>query len=172
MPGVVNPTPTPDPTPTDIDADLFADLFDEDSEGAVAMLWERAVECDCGVIDPDTRQPRWGQDCPECNSQGVRYLPGIEIHGLFRGRSQYQSYRRQGEFQHGEAQLTTPLAVCPNYTDRRLRDRLTIRESHGDSERGTVFFPATKPIPFIFAGRQRAWRVQVASIDQDQDLSA
>lgn len=173
MPGIVDPVepwvpsvPSPDP-----DDDIFSAFFDLGGcEAAVPLMWEKAVRCD-QCLTPDTKQPRWGQECPQCDGKGVRYLPGTQITGFFRGRSQYQSYRVQGELQHGEAQLTVPLAVNISYVDRLVRDRITVLAAVGDQERGTVFFPATKPVPFVFNGIQRAWRVQLASIDRQQDLA-
>lgn len=169
MAGILDPSspavPPPSPDPDD---DIFSELFDLGvTEGAVPVSWERATACQC--LTPDTKQPVWG--CPHCGGDGVTYSTAEQITGLFRGRTQFQSFRREGELAHGEAQLTTPLSVKPVYVDRLVRDRLTILAAAGDQQEGTVFFPATPAIPFIFDGLQRAWRVQLQSARRSQELA-
>lgn len=169
MPGIIDPTQLPLPVPSvDPDDDIFSELFDLGvTEGAVQLTWESATRCDC--LTPDTKQPVWG--CPDCGGTGVRYAPARQITGLFRSQSRYLSFRRQGELDHGEAQLTTPLSVKPGYLDRRTRDRITVPPATLDTTEGRVFFPAAPPVPFIFNSIQRAWRVQLQSADRDQQLA-
>lgn len=168
MPAIVDPTglPLPGPSP-DPDDDIFSSMFDlGESDGAVELDWEQATECQC--LTADTKQPAW--NCPQCGGKGVRYLPARRITGLFRGRTQFQSYRREGELAHGEAQLTTPLSVKPGFVSRLVRDRITVRAAVADAVDDTVFYPATPPIPFVFNSIQRAWRVQLQSAKLSQDL--
>lgn len=157
----------------DLDDDVFAAMFAlGEGQGAVPMLWEQAVRCDECLTD-DTKQPRWGQECAACGpagGNGVVYLPGEQVTGLFRSRTQYQSYRQEGELAHGEAELTTPLNVKPGFVDRLVKDRFTILAALGDAEEGTAFYPTTTPVAFIFNGVQRAWRVQVALAKRSQEL--
>lgn len=159
---------------SDFDDDIFAEVFDD--EGAVALSWEVASACDC--ITPDTKQPVWG--CPHCSGTGVQYATPVVITGLFRSQSRWLSFRREGELDHGEAQLTTPLTVKPGYTDRRVRDRFTAVPPVTDGEvtlpvptlpaefSDRVFYPAAPAVPFIFANVQRAWRVQLQSNRREQ----
>lgn len=162
---------------SDLDTGIFADLFVE--EGAVQLIWEVSSQCDCTT--GDTLEPVWG--CPSCGGAGVTYAAGQTILGLFRSQARWLSFRRQGELDHGEAQLTTPLNVRPGYTDRRVRDRFTTVVAVGDSEqplpdglpatfKGRVFYPAAPAVPFIFNNVQRAWRVQLQSDNlADQPVS-
>lgn len=141
------------------DTAIFASLFD--AEGAITMTWETGTRCSCWTTD--SRQPQW--DCPICGGSGVTYTAPQTIKGLFRSQSRWISPRREGEIDHGEAQLTTPLTVKPNYTDRRVRDRFVIVQE-GDTVADRVFYPATPPVPFLFDGVQYAWRVQLQAADQ------
>lgn len=143
-----------------VDDAIFADLFQ--SEGAITMTWEVASRCTCWSAD--SRQPLW--DCPLCSGYGVQFTQPVTITGLFRSQSRWISPRREGEIDHAEAQLTTPLSVKPNYTDRRVRDRFIVTQE-GDTNKGRVFYPATPPTPFLFDGVQYAWRVQLQGADQD-----
>lgn len=147
----------------DLDDALFAEILTSD-EGAVPLQWEVASRCSCTTSD--THQPVWG--CPKCGGGGVLYAPGSTITGLFRGQSRWLSFRREGELDHGEAQLTTSLAIKPGYTNRRVRDRFTCLPATGDPATERVFYPAAPAVPFIFAGVQRAWRVQLQSASLTQ----
>jgi hypothetical protein len=148
----------------DFDDAVFPMLFS--SEGAVQLLWEVATPCP--NVDPATQQPVW--DCPQCAGSGVLFAPAVSIFGLFRSQSRWLSFRAEGEFDHGEATLTTPLDVCIGYTDRRVRDRLTVVSDVGDLVRGRVFYPSSPSTPFNFNNVQRAWRVQVQSATQADRL--
>lgn len=142
------------------DAQVFAHIFL--GEGAIPMTWERGSRCSCW--SDDTRQPEWG--CAECGGFGVIYAPAQPVRGLFRSQSRWTSHRSSGEHSIGEAQLTLPIDVKPQWLDDRVRDRFTVTIASGDLEAGRVFYPAAQPIPFLFDGVQRAWRVQVQSADQ------
>jgi hypothetical protein len=150
---------------SDLDDDIFAELFGVD-EGAVALAWEVASRCTC--TSGDSKQPVWG--CPNCTGTGVTYADATTINGIFRSQSRWLSFRREGELDRGEAQLTTPLDVRPGYTDRRVRDRFTTLAAVGDVDKGRVFYPAAVAVPFIFANRQRAWRVQLQSAELSELL--
>ena len=150
----------------DLDDDIFKMLF-AGGEGAVPLLWEQASRCTCWT--EDTHQPTWGHTA--CGGTGVVYATGQAVTGLFRAQSRWLSFRREGELAHGQATLTTPLDVRPGYTDRRVRDRLTVTVAVGDMAAGTAFFPASKATPFVFAGVQRAWRVSLQLADLDQQLT-
>lgn len=169
MPGIIDPTHYPPPPPSpDPDDGLFSDLFDLGvTEGAVQIAWQQATPCQC--LTPDTKQPDYS--CAQCGGTGVRYEPARQITGLFRGQSRWLSFRRQGEIDHGEAQLTTPLSVKPGYVSRLIRDRLTIPAAPNDESEGRVFYPAASPVPFIFNSIQRAWRVQLQSAELSQQLA-
>ena len=160
----------------DLDDGIFQQILDS-SEGAVQLSWEQASRCDCTTSD--TKQPVWG--CPDCGGSGVIYTAAQTITGLFRSQSRWLSFRREGEIDHGEASLTTPLNVRPGYTDRRVRDRFTTIPAVSDGEvilpaglpvelQDRVFYPAAEAVPFIFNGAQRAWRVQLQSASLDQQL--
>ena len=138
---------------------IFADLFI--SEGAITLDWETATRCSCW--SDDSKQPDWNHDV--CGGTGIIYAAPQRVTGLFRSQSRWISPRREGEIDHGEAQLTTPLSVKPNYVDRRIRDRFTVVQE-GDTPAGRVFYPATPPVPFLFDGVQYAWRVQLQAADQ------
>jgi hypothetical protein len=122
---------------------IFASIFS--GEGGVRLTWQVGTRCTCW--NDETKQPLWGHD-------------------LCGGRSQWQSHHASGQHSQGEAQLTTPLSVKPNYVDDRVRDRFTVVDALGDAAAGSVWYPAAKPVPFIFAGAQRAWRVQLQGLDQ------
>ena len=139
---------------------IFAMLFA--SEGAVTLTWEAASRCTCW--SEDTKQPQWGHEL--CGGLGTQYAFAMPVRALYRGRSQWNSHRSSGQHPLGEAQLTTPLDVKPAYVDDRVRDRFTVVDAQGDLAAGTVWYPAAKPVPFIFAGAQRAWRVQLQGADQ------
>lgn len=144
------------------DAALFAMLFDSRSEGSIELRWQSATRCDC--YSDETKQPQWGHE--PCGGLGAVYGPASTVYALFRGRSQWNSHRASGQHPIGEAQLTTPLAVKPAYVDDRIRDRFSVVNAVGDAEAGSVWYPAAKPVPFLFAGVQRAWRVQLQGLDQ------
>lgn len=146
------------------DAAIIAGIFQED--GATELAWERATRCDC--YTDDTHQPRWG--CPTCGGTGVNYAAPVTIRALFRGQSRWLSFRREGEFDRGEAELTTPLDAQPGYTDRRVRDRYTVLVDAADAAPGRVFYPAAQPVPFNFGNQQHAWRVQLQSAEQSERL--
>lgn len=148
----------------DLDDGVFAALFTE--EGASQLSWEQASRCSC--YSSDTKQPAWG--CPLCGGSGVIYAAAQTITGLFRSQSRWLSFRREGELDHGEAQLTTPLSVKPGYVDRRVRDRFTVISDSGDASEARVFYPAAPAVPFNFNNVQRAWRVQLQSADRSQQL--
>jgi hypothetical protein len=150
---------------SELDDGLFADVIFA-LEGAVAMTWEVASRCTC--YDPDTEQPDWND--PVCHGSGVTYAPPVAVAGLFRSQSRWISPRREGEIEKGEASVSFPTSVKPNYTDRRVRDRFTVTQASGDLAAGTVFYPAGQPVPFIFDGEQLAWRVQLQGLEQDQRL--
>lgn len=152
---------TVDQPSADVDDAIFASLFD-DWEGAVPLRWEQATRCGCFSID--SRQPN--ARCPSCSGTGVSYGPPTSITALFRSQTRWESFRAEGEIDHGEASLTTPLSVMPTYVDRRVRDRFTVMAALDDIPRGRVFVPSAPPVPFVFAGRQRAWRVQVQSMSE------
>lgn len=145
---------------SDLDDSIFTSLFL--SEGAHQMTWEVATRCSC--YSTDTRQPTWG--CPHCGGLGAVFAEAIIVRGLFRAQSRWQGSRAQGELAHGEAQFTTPLSCKPGYTDRRIRDRFTVIPAVGDLTEGRIFYPGAEPVPFLFNGVQRAWRVQLQSMDQ------
>jgi hypothetical protein len=150
----------------DLDDAIIAEILG-DEEGAVTLQWEVASRCSC--ITADTKQPRW--ECPLCAGSGVAYANPQSITGLFRSQSRWLSFRREGEFDHGEASLTTALSIRPGYTDRRVRDRFTTTAVSPDVAEGRVFYPAAPAVPFIFAGAQRAWRVQLQSAELAQQLA-
>lgn len=149
---------------SDLDDAIFADLFA--AEGAQPLLWEVASRCSC--YSTDSHQPTWG--CTLCGGLGAVFAPPVPVTGLFRSQTRWQGPREQGEIAHGEAQVTTPLSVKPGYTDRRVRDRFTVLPATGDAAEGRVFYPAADPVPFLFAGVQRAWRVTLQSLEQSQRL--
>jgi hypothetical protein len=138
---------------------IFADLFQ--AEGAITLTWEQASRCTCW--SDDSHQPKW--DCPICGGDGVTFTAPKTVKGLFRSQSRWISPRREGEIDHGEAQLTTPLTVKPNFVDRRVRDRFVVTQE-GDTSADRVFYPATPAVPFLFDGVQYAWRVQLQAADQ------
>lgn len=142
------------------DAGLFAMIFA--GEGASVLKWEQGARCSCNA--PDSRQPSW--DCRECGGLGCVFVDAQQIRGLFRGQSRWTTPKLSGEHPHGEAQLTTPLDVKPAYVDQRVRDRFTVLQATGDVEAGRVFYPAAHPVPFLFDGVQRAWRVQLQGMTQ------
>ena len=148
----------------DVDTALLEELFTW--EGASTIAWEVASRCSC--YSEDTKQPEWGH--VPCKGTGVLYATPINIPGLFRSQDRWLSFRREGELDHGEAQLTTPLSGRIGYIDRRVRDRLTILEATTDAGEGRVFFPAAQAKPFIFNNVQRAWRVSVQALSEDQRL--
>jgi hypothetical protein len=148
----------------DLDTAIFEDLFSW--EGAVALSWEVATRCTC--YSDDSKQPEWGHVA--CGGSGVIFAAPITIYGLFRGQDRWLNFRRQGELEHGESQLTTPLDVRPGYTDRRVRDRFTAPEVVGDAAEGRVFYPAAQAKPFLFANVQRAWRVSLQAASENDRL--
>lgn len=149
----------------DLDTAIFEELFGS-WEGAVALSWEQASRCSC--YSDDSKQPEWGH--PLCKGTGVLFSEPTTIRGLFRSQDRWLSFRREGELDHGEAQLTTALSIRPSYIDRRVRDRFTTLEAVGDAAEGRVFCPAAAARPFIFANVQRAWRVALQAADDDQRL--
>lgn len=148
----------------DVDDALFEELFTW--EGAVGLAWEQASRCSCWT--DDSKQPTWGH--PPCKGTGILHTPPQTIQGLFRSQDRWQSFRREGELEHGEAQLTTPLSVRIGYVDRRVRDRLVALEAVGDAAKGRVFYPAAPAKPFIFNNVQRAWRVSLQAASEDDRL--
>lgn len=144
----------------DVDTSIFEGLFSW--EGAVAMSWERASAAP-GESE-DSHQPRW--DGP--NPQGVVYSEPVTIYGLFRSQDRFLTHRREGEIEHGDAQFTTPIQVRPGYVDMRVRDRFVTLEAVGDIEEGRVFVPSAPARPFIFNRIQRAWRVNLQSVNESQ----
>jgi hypothetical protein len=148
----------------DLDTAIFEDLFSW--EGAVALSWEVASRCTC--YSDDSKQPEWGHQL--CGGTGVIYAPATTIYGLFRSQDRWLTFRREGELEHGEASLTTPLAVRPGYTDRRVRDRLTTQQAVGDAAEGRIFYPAAQAKPFLFANVQRAWRVSLQAASENDRL--
>ena len=130
--------------------------------GASELTWEVASRCTCW--SDDTKQPQWGHAL--CGGLGTQYGVPTTIRALFRGRSSWNSHRASGQHPLSEAQLTTPLSVKPSYVDDRVRDRFTVVAAVGDLEAGSVWYPAAKPVPFMLAGVQRAWRVQLQGLDQ------
>lgn len=153
------------------DASLFADvIFGPDSEGAVDLTWEQASRCttprDDGspCFSADSKQPNW--NCTTCGGLGAVFAAPVAIRALFRGQSRWNSQHSSGTHGLGEAQLSTPTDVKPGYTDDRIRDRFTVIDTPDDRVRGRVFYPAAQPVPFVFAGAQRAWRVQLQAADQ------
>lgn len=146
----------------DVDAAIFAELFSPATQGAIALTWEQGTRCDC--FDVAKRQAAWGHE--PCGGLGVLYANPVAVRGLFRDQSRWTSKKSSGEHGLGEASLTLPLTVKPAYTDDRLRDRFTVVDVPDDDVMGRVFYPAAQPVPFVFAGAQRAWRVQVQGMDQ------
>lgn len=150
----------------DLDTAIFEELFTW--EGSVGLSWEQASRCTC--YSDDSKQPEWGHQ--PCKGTGVLFTSATTIQGLFRSQDRWLSFRREGELEHGEAQLTTPLGVMPGYIDRRVRDRFTTLEAIGDVADGRVFYPAAQAKPFIFNNVQRAWRVSLqAASDNDRLVS-
>jgi hypothetical protein len=158
------PVPQFAPSSVDLDQSIMDDLFSW--EGAVALGWEVSSRCSC--YSEDSKQPEWG--CSKCKGSGIVYAAAVTVHGLFRSQDRWLSFRREGELDHGEAQLTTPLDVRPGYIDRRVRDRFTTLEAVGDAGEGRVFYPATQAKPFLFNNVQRAWRVSVQAASEAQRL--
>lgn len=150
---------------TDVDDTIFEELFGS-WEGAVSLSWEVASRCTC--YSSDSEQPTWGH--APCKGLGVLYAAPVVIQGLFRSQDRWLTFRAEGELDHGEAQLTTPTTVRPGYLDRRVRDRLTVIPSPTDVGEGRVFFPSAPAKPFIFANVQRAWRVALQALDEEQRL--
>ena len=149
---------------SELDDSIFGELVS--LEGGVAMTWEAASRCSCYTTD--TEQPQW--DCPLCSGYGAIFAAAQPVTALFRSQARWISPRREGEFEHAEAQCTFPLTVKPTYIDRRVRDRFTVTQAQGDLAAGTVFYPAGEPSPFIFDGVQYAWRVQLQGMEQNQRL--
>jgi hypothetical protein len=158
------PVPQFTPSTVDLDSAVMEDLFSW--EGAVALGWEVASRCSC--YSDDSKQPEWGHE--PCKGLGVIYAPRVEIKGLFRSQDRWLSFRREGELERGEAQLTTPLDIRPGYIDRRVRDRIITLSAVGDAEEGRVFYPAAQAKPFIFGNVQRAWRVSLQSASEADQL--
>lgn len=144
----------------DIDTSIFEQLFS--SEGGVELNWQKSVRCAC--LNRETKQAN--PNCIECYGSGVVFSKPILIKGLFRSQDRYVSRRMQGELAHGDAQLTTPLNVKPEYVDAKVRDRFMVTQATGDLETGRVFYPAAQPVPFIFNNVQRAWRTSVQALEQ------
>ena len=163
----------------EVDDILFAEILFS-AEGGVELTWEVAS---AAATTADSRQPVWDSAAP----YGVTFAAPVNVRGLFRDQDRWISPRVEGEFHHGEVQLTTPaipinvvsttgatvgtnitLPACkPNFTDRRVRDRFTVVKAQ-DVPAGTVFYPVAAPRPFIFDGTLFAWRVQVQLADQVQ----
>lgn len=149
---------------TDIDSMVFELI--EAGEGMSELRWERAEPCP--RIDPSTKQPVW--ECPLCNGTGVIYAEPETIQGLFRSQARMLSFRREGEFAHGDAELTTMLDVKPGYVDRRVRDRFTVLPATGDEAEERVFYPSAPASPFIVGNVQRAWRVSLQAASEKDRL--
>lgn len=143
-----------------VDSELVAQIFTW--EGASTLGWEVATRCDCW--SEDSHQPAWGHQA--CGGFGVLYAAPVTITGLFRSQGRWVTPHSMGEFDHGEAQLTTPLSAKPHYTDRRVRDRFTVVPASDDETEGRVFYPAGPPSPFLFGNEHLAWRVQLQSLEQ------
>jgi hypothetical protein len=141
-------------------AAVFARIFA--GEGAVRVTWEVATRCSCWT--EDSHQPGW--DHQPCGGLGVLHAPAVTIPALFRAQSRWQARHSAGEFGLGDAQITTQLEHRPGFTDSRVRDRYTVVDAPSDAVQGRVFHPAGQAVPFVFAGVQRAWRVQVQGLDQ------
>lgn len=152
-----------------LDDAIFAELFS--SEGAQPLLWEQVIAPTPGAgLTSDSLQPRWGEPDPAASGNGIEYQTGVVIYGLFRSRGQWLSYRRQGEIEIGDAELTTPLSVKPGFVSRLIRDRITVLPTD-DATVGRAFFPAAPPVPFLFGGVQYAWRVALQADRRDQELA-
>lgn len=134
------------------------------SPGVSTIEWQSATRCTCYSLD--SKQPQWGHQV--CGGFGVIYAPAQTVVGLFRSQSRFFSPRLEGEVEHGEASLTTPITWKPGYVDRRVRDRLTIVNATGDAASGRVFYPAAEPVPFLVNDEHLAWRVQLQSLEQAQ----
>jgi hypothetical protein len=158
------PVPQFTPTVVDLDSAIMEGIFSW--EGAVALGWEIASRCSC--YSEDSKQPEWGHE--SCKGTGILHAPPVTTYGLFRSQDRWLSFRREGELDHGEASLTTPLDVRPGYVDRRVRDRFTVLEAVGDPGEGRVFYPAAEAKPFIFNNVQRAWRVSVQAASEADRL--
>lgn len=130
--------------------------------GASDLKWEVGTRCTCW--NPQTKQPQWGHAL--CGGYGTQYAAPVTIKALFRSRSSWNSHRASGQHPLSEAQLTTPLSAKPAYVDDRVRDRFTVIAAVGDAAAGSIWYPAAKPVPFLIAGVQRAWRVQLQGLDQ------
>lgn len=146
------------------DAATFASIFA--GPGASRLQWEHATRCGC--YTDDSAQPTWG--CPTCSGYGAVFAAPVEIRALFGSRSAWRVPHVAGQFTHGEARLTTPVAVEPGYVDDRVRDRFRVIDAPGDVAPGRVFYPVAKAVPFLLGSVQRAWRVQLTSLDQEQRL--
>lgn len=143
-----------------IDEALIADIFT--AEGASSMTWEVASRCNCYTAD--SHQPQWDHEA--CGGTGVLYAAAVIVRGLFRSQQRWRDPEMMGELQLGEAMLTLPLDVKPNYVDRRVRDRFTVVNATGDAQAGRIFVPAAQPVPFMFGDKHLAWRVQIQSLEQ------
>jgi hypothetical protein len=147
---------------------IFELIFD--GEGALELTWEIASQCTeprpdgSPCYSSDTRQPAW--DCTSCGGLGVAYSPPATVRALLQGQSRWKSQHVSGQKPLGEARLTTPLDVRPQWRDDRVRDRFTVPMDVDDVTAGTVFYVTGPPVPFNFGGAQRAWRVQLSSLDQ------
>lgn len=150
------------------DSQLFAAIFT--AEGVIRLGWDVASQCvtlrpdGSPCLSEDTRQYYAG--CATCGGYGTVFAARVEVRGLFRDQSRWTANRMSGERPLGEAQLTTPTTVKPGYRDRKIRDRFTVLDATGDTAVGRVFYPAASPIPFLFAGAQHGWRVQLQSLEQ------
>lgn len=150
---------------TTLDDEIFSSVIFQ-GEGASNMLWEVASRCTC--YSEDTLQPDW--NCELCSGFGVTYAVAVAVRGLFRSQARWTSRQASGEHGLGEAALTLPLSVKPTFVDERVRDRFTVVPAVDDDVQGRVFYAAADPVPFLFDNVQRAWRVQVQSLQQDTRL--
>jgi hypothetical protein len=117
------------------------------------------------VLLRDTRQPDW--DCTSCGGLGADYSAAGDRHLRALPRPvalEGQQQRRPARARRGAADHAGERAPR---LDRRPHPRSLHRpDDVGDVAAGTVFYPAAKPVPFMFGGAQRAWRVQLSSLDQ------
>lgn len=154
-----------------------------EGEGSSVLTWEQGTRCVC--FSEDSKQPKWSAHPPpgcSCGGYGVIYAEPLDVVGLFRSQGRFNDFRAEGEFDHGEAALSTPKmpvtrngvtypACKPGYTDRRVRDRFKVLASEGDAAEGRVFYPAAKAVPFLVGNVQYAWRVQLQALAQEDRIA-
>lgn len=160
-----------------VEQTAIVELFQ--SSNATVLNWQQASPCTGvpGCPNPETKAPLWG--CSKCGGTGVALADAVQVLALFRSQEKWLGKQPEGEYDLGQAQLTTPAvditldgvtypACKPGYVDRYVRDRFTVVHAAGDTADGRVFVPAAHVVPFIWAGATLGWRVLVQSLADKQ----